>query len=60
MKKISLHKIDRVMCENNFDLFNFQEFVYSKDYQIKWFDMLYVNKKFKQKLASTKSIANNF
>jgi FkbM family methyltransferase len=59
-KKISLHKIDRVMCENNFDLFNFQEFAYSKDYQIKWFDMLYINKKFKQKLASTKSIANNF
>jgi len=35
------------MCENNFDLFNFQEFTYSKDNQIKWFDMLYVNKKFK-------------
>ncbi len=43
-KKVNLHEIDRVMWENNFDLFDLQEFNYSKNNQIKWFNMLYVNK----------------
>ena len=45
-KKINLHQIDRIMCDNNFNLFNLQQFGYNKDGQIKWFDMLYINKKF--------------
>jgi FkbM family methyltransferase len=53
-KKINLHQIDRIMCENNFDLFNLQEFTYNKDSQIKWFDLLYINKKFKQNSSLTK------
>ena len=60
IKKINLHEIDRLMFENNFDLFNLQEFVYSKNNQIKWFDMLYINKKFKQKSVSNKKTTNNF
>jgi hypothetical protein len=45
-KKVLLHELDIVMHENNFELFNLQEFSYSKKGQIKWFDMLYINKKF--------------
>ena len=52
-KKINLHQVDRIMCENNFDLFNLQQFTYNKDSQIKWFDLLYINKKFKQNSSST-------
>jgi hypothetical protein len=36
------------MYKNNFELFNFQEFAYNKNNQIKWFDILYKNKKFFQ------------
>jgi FkbM family methyltransferase len=46
-KKINLHEIDSIMCKNNFDLFNLQNVSYNKDSQIKWFDMLYINRKFK-------------
>ena len=45
-KKINLYEIDRIMSENNFELFDFQQVSYNKNNQIKWFDMLYVNKKF--------------
>jgi FkbM family methyltransferase len=48
-KKVILHELDIVMHENNFELFSLQEFSYSKNGQIKWFDMLYINKKFSQK-----------
>ena len=34
------------MYKNNFELFNFQEFKYNKNNQIKEFDILYKNKKF--------------
>ena len=43
-KKIYLHEIDRLMQENNFELFGLQEFSYSKKNQINYFDMLYKNK----------------
>jgi FkbM family methyltransferase len=44
--KINLFEFDRIMYENNFILFNFQEFVCDNSSQIKWFDILYVNKNF--------------
>jgi len=47
-KKINLYELDRIMYKNNFELFNFQEFAYNKNNQIKWFDILYKNKKFFQ------------
>lgn len=60
IKKINLHEIDRIMCKNNFDLFSLQEFVYNKDNQIKWFDLLYINKKFKKKSTSNENSTNIF
>jgi FkbM family methyltransferase len=43
-KKVNLHEIDRLMVENNFELFGLQGFSYSKKNQINYFDMLYKNK----------------
>lgn len=46
IKKINLYEIDRIMIKNNFYLFDVQGFSYDQKNQIKWCDMLYVNKKF--------------
>ena len=45
VKKINLYEIDRIMSENNFEIFDFQQVSYNENNQIKWFDMLYINKK---------------
>ena len=46
IKKVNLYEIDRIMYENNFSVFDLQGFCYDQKNQIKWFDILYVNKKF--------------
>jgi FkbM family methyltransferase len=46
IKKVNLYEIDRIMYKNNFSAFDLQEFGYDQKNQIKWFDMLYVNKNF--------------
>ena len=46
IKKVNLYEIDRIMNKNNFSAFDLQEFGYDQKNQIKWFDILYVNKKF--------------
>ena len=46
VNKIKLYEIDHIMNKNNYELVDLEGFNYSKKNQIKWFDMLYVNKKF--------------
>ena len=48
INKIKLYEIDHIMNKNNYELVDLQGFNYSKNNQIKWFDMLYINKKFSQ------------
>jgi FkbM family methyltransferase len=48
INKIKLYEIDHIMNKNNFELVDLQGYNYSKKNQIKWFDMLYINKKFSQ------------
>jgi FkbM family methyltransferase len=47
-KKIKLYEIDHIMDKNNYELFDLSGICYSKKSQIKWFDMLYINKNFSQ------------
>jgi len=46
IKKIKLYEIDHIMDKNNYELFDLSGIHYSKKSQIKWFDMLYIKKKF--------------
>jgi FkbM family methyltransferase len=46
INKVKLYEIDHIMNKNNYELFDLQGFNYSKKNKIKWFDMLYINKKF--------------
>jgi len=48
-EKINLYELDCIMQENNFNLFNLQGFDYDKNGQIKWFDMLYINRNLQKK-----------
>ena len=43
-----LYEIDYIMDKNNYELFDLSGIHYSKKSQIKWFDMLYINKNFSQ------------
>jgi len=43
-KKINIHDIDLIMSKNNYYLYNMENFCYDKNGEIKWFDMLYMNK----------------
>ena len=43
---INLHEVDNIMYKNNYNLFSLQNFSYDKNSQIRWFDMLYINRNF--------------
>ena len=47
-KKINIHDIDLIMSKNNYYLYNMENFCYDKNCEIKWFDMLYMNKSLKK------------
>jgi FkbM family methyltransferase len=46
--KINLFELDIIMHRNNFILFNFQDFTWDNNSQIREFDILYINKNFLQ------------